>query len=161
MGSSVFVINSAVVFGVNIMRALLVLSALLALASCAPASSDDPTGKVLKYVITTTGTGSHCGMDTGHITLTLTSPIDEECKTNYLNSPANDFEQGETNIFTGECLGSCRSMAFPDGLPLCGHPHRWRRLVCGNSHPPLRRPVDRGVPYQPPQIAQPTLDYIE
>merc|ERR1712198_737257 len=116
MGSSVLVINSAVVFGVNIMRTLLVLSALLALASCAPASSDDPTGKVLKYVITTTGTGSHCGMDTGHITLTLTSPIDEECKTNYLNSPANDFEQGETNIFTGECLGSCRSMAFPDGL---------------------------------------------
>merc|ERR1711872_981270 len=101
MGSSVFVINSAVVFGVNIMRTLLVLSALLALASCAPASSDDPTGKVLKYVITTTGTGSHCGMDTGHITLTLTSPIDEE---------------GKTNIFTGECLGSCRSMAFPDGL---------------------------------------------
>merc|ERR1712055_925858 len=90
------------------MLTLLILTALIA-------SLD---GKVLVSVITTTRYGHNCHMDDGDsgVVLTLTSPSHNECTTLALDSTNDDWEDGHTDVFSGDCLGQCRYKSFPNGL---------------------------------------------
>lgn len=47
--------------------------------------------------------------------ISITGPNGESCKTGGLDNPGNDFEKGETNVFTG--LGAqCHATQFKNGL---------------------------------------------
>eukprot|EP00090_Calanus_glacialis_P017213 TRINITY_DN26872_c0_g1_i1.p1 TRINITY_DN26872_c0_g1~~TRINITY_DN26872_c0_g1_i1.p1 ORF type:complete len:148 (+),score=16.18 TRINITY_DN26872_c0_g1_i1:46-489(+) len=73
---------------------------------------------VLTKITTVTGSGGDCGMllAFGWITVELIGNNKETCSTHTLDNSGDDMNPGQTDEYTGEILGSCRTTEFSDGL---------------------------------------------
>merc|ERR1712212_343067 len=86
--------------------------------------------KQLLAVTAQTGSGycasfDRCGMDPpSYITIRLVSVVDDLCISNHLGSRANDFEEGQVDIFKSGNLGECGTRDFtltPQFAWICHH----------------------------------------
>merc|ERR1712002_1431152 len=73
---------------------------------------------VLRKITVVTGNGRDCGMGaTGHLSVELIGNNYEVCSTKDLdNKHHDDFEEGQTDTFSGDILGSCTTQKFPANL---------------------------------------------
>merc|ERR1719341_2775926 len=70
----------------------------------------------VKSLSLVTGTGDYCDMDSGAIRVEISGNGHRYCSTGHLDLPGDDWERGDTNVFTGTYLGDCNNAWFPEGI---------------------------------------------